>query len=328
MSKRCETRLVTFGPETSRRREGELEIVTLRASGTWKGNEVNPLTWHLLAPFRRTDVVHVHQWESTVSNAAIVMGRLLGKRVFVTDHGGGGINYWRQLHLDHAIHGFLAQSQYAADQYPTLTRKTTLIGGGVDTRRFRPGGTQRERRAVFVGRLLKHKGLENLLSAVTDRTPLLVIGRPYDTKFRQALGRLATDKPVEFREDVDDDDLVTAYQTSRVAVLPSVYQSADGSLHRKPELLGLTLYEAMACATPVICTDVGGMPEVVQDGLTGFVVRPGDTEQLGAKLEHLLHDDVAWRACSAQALHYGQANSWDALADRCLRAYGDTAGPR
>ena len=51
-----------------------------------------------------------------------------------------------------------------------------------------------------------------------------------------------------------------------------------------PELLGQTLIEGMACGTPAICTDVASMPEVVEDGVTGFVVPPNDPAYLGAKL--------------------------------------------
>ena len=57
-----------------------------------------------------------------------------------------------------------------------------------------------------------------------------------------------------------------------------------------PELLGNVLLESMACGTPVICSDVGGMPEVVEDGLTGFVVPPNEPDALHRRIGELAGD--------------------------------------
>ena len=66
-------------------------------------------------------------------------------------------------------------------------------------------------------------------------------------------------------------------------VLPSVYRSAAGET-KVPELLGQTLLEGMACGLPAVCTRVASMPEVVDDGVTGFVVPPNDPTALGERL--------------------------------------------
>ncbi len=321
MARKCPTRLVTFGPRSARRQEGPLDIVTLRTVGHWKGNEVNPVSLRLLRPYLDADVIHVHQWESTVANEVILLGRALGKRVFVTDHGGGGINYWRRLRLDRLVNGFLSVSKHSASYYPELVDRTTVILGGVDTQRFSPARHPRERQALFVGRLLPHKGIDTLVRAITDQTPLVVVGRPYDPMFRDQLHALARNKPIRFEEQMDDQSLVREYQRSRVSVLPTVSRGPDGTALRKHELLGLALLEAMSCATPVICSDVGGMPELVDDGVNGYVVPPGDVGELRKRLELLLEVGPEWEAMSAAALRLAQANSWDQVADRCLALY-------
>ena len=70
-------------------------------------------------------------------------------------------------------------------------------------------------------------------------------------------------------------------------MLPSVYRTVYGDELITPELLGQTLLEGMACGLPAICTDVGPMPEVVSDGVTGFVVPPNDAVALREKLAWL-----------------------------------------
>jgi glycosyltransferase involved in cell wall biosynthesis len=89
-----------------------------------------------------------------------------------------------------------------------------------------------------------------------------------------------------------------------------------------PELLGQTLLEGMACGSAALCTRVASMPEVVNDGVTGFVVPPNNPAALG--------DRLAWLAAHReQAAAMGLAGrervlrnfTWDAVVARCLAAY-------
>src|SRR5207237_5531708 len=106
------------------------------------------------------------------------------------------------------------------------------------------------------------------------------------------------------------------------AVLPSVYRDRYGGETRVPELLGQTLLEAMACGTPVICTDVGGMPEVVEDGVTGFIVPPNDPTALRRKLlwlrDHSVEAGEMGRAARRRVL---EKFTWTSVARRCLDIY-------
>jgi glycosyltransferase involved in cell wall biosynthesis len=116
--------------------------------------------------------------------------------------------------------------------------------------------------------------------------------------------------------------MVRAYRRALCVVLPSVYRDCYGAESRVPELLGQTLLEGMACGIPAICTDVASMPEVVVDGVTGFVVPPNDPTALGDKLRWL-------RDHPAQSVLLGQAGrqrvlerfTWNAVVRRCLDLY-------
>ena len=101
------------------------------------------------------------------------------------------------------------------------------------------------------------------------------------------------------------------------------------------ELLGLAVLEAMASGTPVVCSRVGGLPEIVEDGVTGFLVEPGDIGDLRERLAALLGD----RALAARIGRNARERvlerfTWKACAERCLAAYaevlalGQATGPR
>jgi glycosyltransferase involved in cell wall biosynthesis len=127
---------------------------------------------------------------------------------------------------------------------------------------------------------------------------------------------------VRFLGPVFGDALLAEYASAGVGVLPSVEVDLYGKHYPKSEILGLALLEAMACETPVVCSDIGGMPELVADGVTGRVVPAGDSRALGEAVDGLLDDP-------ATARRFGQAGrervlehfTWDAVAERCLAAY-------
>jgi glycosyltransferase involved in cell wall biosynthesis len=96
-----------------------------------------------------------------------------------------------------------------------------------------------------------------------------------------------------------------------------------GASVSKTELFGLTLVEAMACGTPVICTSAGAMKEVVVDGETGYVIPPSDPVSLADRLEALLSDEPLWQSMSVAAAAHVRSNfTWRHVAERALAAYG------
>jgi glycosyltransferase involved in cell wall biosynthesis len=93
-----------------------------------------------------------------------------------------------------------------------------------------------------------------------------------------------------------------------------------------PELLGQTLLEGMACGTPVICTKVAAMPELVRDGITGFVVPPNDPAALGERIRWLAkHPSEAAKMGRAARAWVLEKFTWPQVVDRCLDAYGACA---
>jgi glycogen(starch) synthase len=155
-----------------------------------------------------------------------------------------------------------------------------------------------------------------------------IYGRPYDVAYREVLSRLAAGKQVRFIEDADDDQILHAYQSARAVVLPSVQRTRYGSSSAKAELLGLVPLEAMSCATPVVCSDIGPLGEIVLDGQTGYVFPAGDASALRERLRKLLLDEDRWTRMSRAALERACGRfSWTAVAKQTLEAYAlDRAG--
>ena len=241
----------------------------------------------------RHDVVHCHQQHVLASSLSALWGRLTGRRVFVTEEGGGGWDLSAYVRTDGWYRGHLHLSRYSLEhQGHGGDPSAHVIYGGVDTEKFSPPAdadrpAPADRRALFVGRLMAHKGIIDLIHAARPDVPTMIFGRVYDAGYRDHLHQAAEGADILFRENVDDDALVESYRRALCVVLPSVYRNELGFESKVPELLGQTLLEGMSCGLPGICTDVASMPEVVEDGVTGFVVPPNDPPALREKLQWL-----------------------------------------
>lgn len=316
------TRLVTFGTKRARLRLGSLEVHVLRLRGHVKGYEVNPISEMLPVALIGADVIHAHHYKSTLTNTCIVQGRGLRKKVFVTDHNSGGWNVADRLRLHRGVTRFLAVSEFSAQRFPCFDGRTSTIYGGVDPRLFHPAGCPPDRDVVYVGRLHHFKGVDVLLDALDDDLVLDVYGPAYDLAYREELRRRAVGKRVTFHRPPAQHELVSAYQRARVAALPSVYESRFGP-PCPGEFFPLVLLEAMACGTPVVGTDVGGIREIIEDGVNGFLVPPNDPIALGGAIRTIVENERLRKELSAHArATVCERFTWSAVARRCVAAYG------
>lgn len=244
----------------------------------------------------------------------------------VTDHGLGR-GGWGGV-LPRLFDRFLTVSQYSAETLGAPASATRVIYGGADTERYCPGPDDERAGVLFVGRLTPHKGVDRLLHALPARASLTVVGsgghdpHPPERDYPDMLRRLAQNKAVTFRDGVSDTELAALYRAAAVLVLPSVHETCYGRHVQISELLGLSVLEAMASATPVVCSRVGGLVEVVRDGETGFLVEPGDVAALHDRIELLLGDARLARQLGANArAAVLEQFTWDACARRCVDAY-------
>ena len=324
MSEHVPTTLVVFGQDAGETEVARLRIRTLRPSWYVKGQNSNPIAASLVGEVLKADVVHCHQQHIAASSLASLVCRLSGRKVFVSDLGGGGWDLSSYICTDRWYHGHLHISEYSRTVFGHAAKPWAhVVYGGVDIEKFSPGESRtRNGSVLFVGRLMPHKGIDDLIRALPPRMELQIIGRPYHPRYLEDLRRLAQGKRVVFRQDCDDQAIVEAYRQALCVVLPSVYRTMYGDKTQVPELLGQTLLEAMACGTPAICTDVASMPEVVRDQITGFVVPPNDPLCLREKLLWLRdHPDETGRMGEAAREHVASRFTWPTVVRKCLKIY-------
>ena len=323
------TTLVTFGDEARRETLGGLSVRVLGEPWYVRGQRTNPVSAKLLAEVFKADVIHCHQQHVLSSSLAAALCRVSGRRVFVSDLGGGGWDVSAYVSTDRWYHGHLHVSEYSRRQAGHAeSARAHVIMGGVDVDKFSPhkssdaSAGEGDRPALYVGRLMPHKGVDDLVEALPEGMRLELIGQPYHEKFVRDLRRMADGKAVRFRHDCDDAALVAAYRRALCVVLPSVYRTRYGGETRVPELLGQTLLEGMACGAPAVCTDVASMPEVVEDGVTGFVVPPNDSHALREKLLWLRDNPERRRAMGEAARHRVlEKFTWPSVVRNCLEIY-------
>lgn len=325
MADEVPTSLVCFGgSQETHETIGQLKVHVVGKPWCVRGQASNPMSLRLWNDIRNAQIVHCHQQHILASSFAAAVCRLSGRKVFVSDLGGGGWDVSSYISTDRWYHGHLHISEYSRKVFGHSSQPWAhVILGGVDTEKFRPNPAARRRpRVLFVGRLMPHKGVNYLVEALPAELELELIGQPYDQQFVEDLKRLAHGKRVTFRSDCNDEALVEAYQSALCVVLPSVYETVYGVRSEVPELLGQTLLEGMACGAPAICTDVASMPEVVEDGVTGFIVRPNDPSALRDKLTWLRdHNEQALAMGEAGRSRVLQRFTWPAVVRRCLDVY-------
>lgn len=127
---------------------------------------------------------------------------------------------------------------------------------------------------AYAGRISPEKGISTLLAAAKrSGLPLKIAG---DYSLMPETVKAAPFN-VRFVEELNRDQLAKFYQNARFSVVPSIWY----------EPFGLVIAEAMSCGLPVIASKIGGIPEIVEDGVTGFLVEPGDPEDLSSKMKLL-----------------------------------------
>jgi len=200
----------------------------------------------------------------------------------------------------------------------------------VDEARQYIGLAPEDRMILFVGRIEPLKGLDTLIKAVAclrvkdlaEPVHLAVIGGDPEAapeemsaemaRIQKMCDDLTVGKMVAFLGKRSQDTLPYYYSAAEVVVMPSHYES-----------FGMVALEAMACGTPVLASQVGGLAFLVQDGVTGYHVPDGDDEALCERLSALLGNAALRRTLGRKAVEYAQTYAWDKIAVQVLGVYRD-----
>jgi len=332
LAREVDCELVTFGRSARMVTEpAGLRIRVLRPWARLRGHPAHPVNPALPAVLAGADVVHTHHMRSAPSRVAAVASRMAGRSLAVTDHGLGGGGWWGML--PQLFDRFLTVSRFSATVLRAPPDRTAVVYGGADPARYHPPARGEGREGVlFVGRLTPHKGVDLLISAVPPDVPLTVVGtgghdpRPPESGYPQLLARLARGRRVRFVTGPDNAEIAALYRRAAVVCLPSVNVTCYGQRVEISELLGLAAIESMASGTPVVCSRLGGLVEVIRHGETGFLVEPGNVAELRDRIAMVLADRRLARLLGGNArLLALEQFTWQACAQRCLAAYPPTA---
>ena len=254
-----------------------------------------------LIRFRKEyDLIHCHHLQGFHSLIAVLMKGLLNKKVIIKVAGGGerGDIYaikarklgWLYLRLLKRADRIIAVSREITSQlrengfHPSIIQE---IPNGVDTCQFTPGESplpSSERLILYVGRLDPLKGLDDLIRAfrkVHERYPearLVLVG---EGEVESNLMHLARELKISDQVSFEglQEDVKSYFGKSEIFAFPSLTEG-----------LSNVLLEAMACGLPVVATRIGGNMELVEHGVNGILINPGDPEGLSEAIITLLAD--------------------------------------
>jgi starch synthase len=310
-------------------------------SGVAKALGVLTFNLRMVADPLSADIVHTHTWYTNLAGA--LAKKTYGCKLVATVHSLEPLRPWKreQLGSGYELSSWMERDGLEScdavvavsegmkkdirSTYDIPASRITVIHNGVDPQVFRKRDGSavlrkfglRKPFVLFVGRLVRQKGVFDLLQAMRHvpkgTTLALATGAPDTPEIVAELKAAVKGRPaiVWIPEMLGPEDLVGLYSEADVFVCPSIY-----------EPFGIINLEAMGCETPVVATRVGGITEVVADGKTGLLVEPSEPRALGEAMTALLEDPERRRRMGAA----GRARvlrefTWDHIADRLVTLY-------
>jgi len=307
------------------------------------------------------DLVHSHTWYANF--AGHVASMLHGIPHVITAHSLEPLRPWKaeQLGGGYAVSSFIERAAYEQanrviavshgmrrdilEAYPELDpNKVEVVYNGIDSQKWRPlhdadmvrslGVNPDQRWVIFVGRITRQKGLPYFLRAASqlpqDVQLVLCAGAPDTPEIKAEVEHLVSELSktrsgvVWIPEHLPQPKLAALLSNADAFVCPSIY-----------EPLGIVNLEAMACGAPVIATATGGIPEVVADGKTGWLVpieqvddgsgTPVDENKFvadwGNALNAALESGTLKSFGEAGRIRAVEEFSWESIATRTLEVY-------
>lgn len=189
-----------------------------------------------------------------------------------------------------------------------LKRKIVIIPLGIDTIKYRYNNNKLPLRKkynvksknviLFIGRIVEKKGVQYLIKAMPDilmkysDTELIICGDgPLRMELENLTKNMGLDNCIRFVGYVSDENMKIEYLSlSDILVVPSIL-----TRNKDTEGLGVVILEGLATGTAVIASDIGGIPDIIKDGINGFLVKPESSEDIREKVVKILQDDILKR---------------------------------
>lgn len=212
-------------------------------------------------------------------------------------------------------------SQYSKQKiekfYPSAKGKIEVIYLGNNQKFHKLDNCPKKNQILYVGSINERKNFKNVLKAFecisNPQYRLLIVGNfsdnfLIDEENKVLLAFAKTQANIEFKCDVSNDELVKLYNESKVFIFPSFYEG-----------FGLPVLEAMACGTPVVCSNKSSLPEVGGDAV--IYCDPYNIDDIKIKIELVLYNEVLQQKLISNGLERSQMFSWEQSAKQHIKVF-------
>jgi len=305
------------------------------------------------------DIIHSHYWMSGVAandlkeawNVPVVhmfhtLGAMKQRVARTSEEAEGEYRLIGERQVLEVADRIIASTQAEVAQLQWLYQAhdvpAVIIPPGVDLSKFYPippdeakefiGVPPCDRMVLYVGRVEPLKGIDTLIESITliqeqdlfqeGCMCLAIIGGDPDVsekkmtvemvRLKELCDRYGLGEMVTFLGKRDQDTLPYYYSAAEAVIMPSHYES-----------FGMVALEAMACGTPVVASEVGGLAFLVRDGVTGYTVPASDPEALAVKLKAIISDRDLHQRMGEQAAEFAREYDWHLIADQIVDLYQD-----
>lgn len=281
------------------------------------------LWWNLVKISGQFDVIHCN-W---LIPQGIVQAFVKKTPYLLTGHGGDvtslntGIfkllkkkalkNAGKVTVVSNQLKSKLLQTYSFSQEIPVISMGCNLKKFKKENRKENCFGQGSKKVVLFVGRLAEKKGVSYLIEAMRQIDALLIIvgEGPEKDKLKQQAAQIGG--KVRFLGSKSHEELPQIYASSDLFCLPSV-TAKDGDQEGLPTVA----LEAMASGLPVVGSDSGGIAEVVQDGITGYLVEPNNSRQIADKINRILKDEKLYEALSSHAVEKVKEYDYEVIAKK------------
>lgn len=298
-----------LNPENTKRSLSGL-LFSTKVTSKCKGKLNGVFIKLILAPFLakgRVDIIHSHS--ETTGHKLLPIVKAQSKPFIISFHGlpplgvGQLTNEMRKEYTDEAS-VILVNTEFAKSQCVSLGMdqdKIKILSQGTDTKRF----TFKQKnypsdgviRILSVGRFSPEKGQEYSIQAIYElinsgvNISYTLIGEGWNKpKLLGMVEQLGLAKHIIFKSGVDEEGIIKEYQKAHIFIQPSL-RSIDGA---QEETQGVSIQEAQSCGAIVIASNVGGIPECIEDGVSAFLVEDSSVKAIYDKVNWLIKCPEKW----------------------------------
>ncbi|MFH1850641.1 MAG: glycosyltransferase [archaeon] len=273
---------------------------------------------------RRVDILHAN-W--IVAGVAALIASKITKKPYVLTLRGSDFNNLPKsgavLKIAHKIiksaSSVITVNGELLERLSRMGVKARLIPNGADTELFRPMdkkecrkelGLPKGKLVLYAGNLVRGKGIGHLIKAIKNmKVSCVLVGKGND---EPRLKKMANDRVI-FRGLISHSEMPLYMNAADCLVLPSLSEG-------RPNVI----LEAMACGTPVVATRVGGIPEIIKDGVTGFLIEPGDPGAIRNAIQMAIESPSVGKMGRQWIIPSGL--SWNNCAQKYIETYKEVLG--